>query len=179
MRLDKKGFMMAEVIVVSSVVLIILTTLYISYNKIFSLYETRLSYEDSSLLYDLAYYRDYLIQNNKLNAIENAMVNSNDYYALLTVDNMPLESAKNELDSYFQNFKYQETDVVYLFHILDGKLEVENFNEDDVAFREYLEYLAGNTLLNLSNNNAANYVMIIKRIYRNTKKTKFAYLVLE
>ena len=44
MKLNKKGFMMAEVVVVSSVILIILTTLYISYNKIISLYETRLDY---------------------------------------------------------------------------------------------------------------------------------------
>ena len=51
--MGRRGFMMAEVIVVSSVVLIVLTTLYVSYNKIFSFYQTRLNYEDSNLIFSI------------------------------------------------------------------------------------------------------------------------------
>lgn len=53
MKLNKKGFMMAEVIVVSSIVLITLTSLYISYNKIYSTYKKRINYYDVSIIYDL------------------------------------------------------------------------------------------------------------------------------
>lgn len=60
MKLNNKGFMMAEVVVVSAVVILTLTALYISYNKIYSAYKTRLTYNDVSTLYRLAYYKDYL-----------------------------------------------------------------------------------------------------------------------
>lgn len=53
MKLNKYGFMMAEVIVVSSIVLITLTSLYMSYNKIYSAYKTRINYYDVSIIYEL------------------------------------------------------------------------------------------------------------------------------
>ena len=37
-KMNNKGFMMAEVVVVSAVIIVTLVTLYVSYNKIFSLY---------------------------------------------------------------------------------------------------------------------------------------------
>lgn len=66
MKLNRKGFMMAEVVVVSAVVVVALTSLYASYNKIYSIYKTRLTYTDSSTLYRLAYYRDKLNKNGEL-----------------------------------------------------------------------------------------------------------------
>lgn len=56
--MNNKGFMMAEVIVVSAVILIALTTFYVSYNKVISLYNERLNYYDPTTLYELAKYRD-------------------------------------------------------------------------------------------------------------------------
>ena len=37
MKLNKKGFMMAEVIVVSAIILTFLAAIFVSYNKIYSL----------------------------------------------------------------------------------------------------------------------------------------------
>lgn len=56
--MNNKGFMMAEVIVVSAVIMVTLVGLYTSYNKIFSLYNQRLNYYDVATLYKLAYIRD-------------------------------------------------------------------------------------------------------------------------
>ena len=61
--MNKKGFMMAEVIVVSAVIVVTLVGLYASYNKIFSLYNQRLNYYDVATLYELAYIRDNNIDN--------------------------------------------------------------------------------------------------------------------
>ena len=44
--MNNKGFMMAEVIVVASIILIAMVGLYASYNKIFSLYNQRMDYYD-------------------------------------------------------------------------------------------------------------------------------------
>ena len=56
--MNNKGFMMAEVVVVSAVVLVTLTGLYLSYNKILSIYNQRVNYFDTTALYRLAYIRD-------------------------------------------------------------------------------------------------------------------------
>lgn len=70
--MDKKGFMMAELVVVSSVVLITLVGLYTSYNRIYSIYKTRVRYYDVVTLYRLGYYRDILYENNILNNVVNS-----------------------------------------------------------------------------------------------------------
>lgn len=49
---------MAELVVVSAVVLVALTGLYASYNKVISLYNQRINYYDVPTLYRLAYIRD-------------------------------------------------------------------------------------------------------------------------
>jgi len=60
--MNNKGFMMAEVVVVSSIILVALAAFYSSYNKIISIYNQRVDYYDVATLYDLAYVRDL---NNK------------------------------------------------------------------------------------------------------------------
>lgn len=79
MKLNKKGFMMAEVIVVSSIVLITLTSLYISYNKIYSTYKKRINYYDVSIIYDLDQIRrnvviDVPTNNTKIGSESNTTV---------------------------------------------------------------------------------------------------------
>ena len=64
--MNNKGFMMAEVVVVSAIVMLTIVGLYQSYNKIYSAYNTRIDYYDSTTLYRLGYYRDILIENDKL-----------------------------------------------------------------------------------------------------------------
>lgn len=56
--MNNKGFMLAEVVVVSAVILIALTTFYVNYNKVISLYNERINYYDPTTLYELAKYRD-------------------------------------------------------------------------------------------------------------------------
>lgn len=56
--MNRKGFMMAEVVVVSAIIMVTLVGLYTSYSKIYSLYNQRIDYYDVSTLYDLAYIRD-------------------------------------------------------------------------------------------------------------------------
>ena len=56
--MNNKGFMMAEVVVVSSIVLVTLVGLYTSYNKIISAYSQRVNYYDVTTLYELANIRN-------------------------------------------------------------------------------------------------------------------------
>ena len=68
-HMNRKGFMMAEVVVVSAIVMVTIIGLYQSYNKLYSTYATRLKYHDAETLYRLGNYRDTLIENGSLNTI--------------------------------------------------------------------------------------------------------------
>ena len=71
--MNNKGFMMAEVIVVASLILVSMVGLYSTYNKIIGAYNQRISYYDVATLYDLAIYRDNSLSGvvPSLNAISN------------------------------------------------------------------------------------------------------------
>lgn len=57
--MNNKGFMMAEVVVVSAIIMVTLVGIYISYNKILSVYNQRVDYYDTKTLYKLAEIRDH------------------------------------------------------------------------------------------------------------------------
>ena len=56
--MNNKGFMMAEVVIVASIVMVTLVGFYTSYNKIISLYNQRIDYYDVATLYELANIRE-------------------------------------------------------------------------------------------------------------------------
>jgi len=58
--MNNKGFMMAEVVVVSAIILVFMAGMYVSYNKLFTIYNQRVNYYDVTTLYKLGYYRDKL-----------------------------------------------------------------------------------------------------------------------
>lgn len=146
MKLNKKGFMMAEVIVVSSIVLITLTSLYISYNKIYSTYKKRINYYDVSIIYDLDKIRrntaiDEPTNNTK---IENDVISESN----TTVYAIPLPITDNK--------------------ITDLSQENTTFN---TTFNEYLEYLKNSITVN-----NCNYILVMEKCDEAKKGCKYGYL---
>lgn len=64
--MNNKGFMMAELVVVASIIIITLTTFFTSYTKLIINYNRLVNYYDVGATYRLAYY-----YKNKLNDIKN------------------------------------------------------------------------------------------------------------
>ena len=101
---NNKGFMMAEVIIVSAIVLSVITMLFISYNKIYSAYNTRINYNDITTLYRLQYYRNILVENNLMDEIlskntgQNIVLNIYDGDKTATQNNQ-FEIPNNEIDN--------------------------------------------------------------------------------
>ena len=123
MKLNKKGFMMAEVIVVSSIVLITLTSLYISYNKIYSTYKKRINYYDVSIIYDL----DKIRRNPAIDEpTNNPKIIIKDSESNTTVYAIPLTGNK----------------------ITDTNT---NLSQENTTFNEYLEYLKNSITVNNCN----------------------------
>ena len=153
MKLSKEGFMMAEVIVVSAIILAFLAGIFISYNKLYAAYTTRLTYYDTTALYRIGYYHDYLVKNNSLNNLKNTANTSN--YALVTT----LASNK--------------TEKVYLIKpgVNLAELTVSE-TEIHVTFQEYINYLGKSVTFN-----GKDYIMVIERCANNNEDDcKYAYL---
>lgn len=121
--MNNKGFMMAEVIVVSAVVMVTLVGLYTSYNKIFSLYNQRLNYYDVATLYELANIRDNNINNILDSSNSNKIIEINGDF----VYNLKIDKEEN------------------INNTINTAINTAGLNE---TFKEYLEYLSTSIDLN-------------------------------
>ncbi len=154
MKLNNKGFMMAEVIVVSAIILIFLTSIYLSYNKIYATYTTRLSYYDTATLYRLGFYRDYYMKANLFEGMK-----SNDITEVTALDNPDF----NEQVFLVHN------DKANLTNELISSLKTRATNQ---TYKDYLDYLLD--AVDLTNDD---YVMIMERCYKNNiDDCRYAYL---
>ena len=122
MKLNKKGFMMAEVIVVSSIVLITLTSLYISYNKIYSTYKKRINYYDVSIIYDL----DKIRRNTAIDEPTNNTKIENDVIS-------------------------EPNTTVYAIPLPITDNKITDLSQENTTFNEYLEYLKNSITVNNCN----------------------------
>lgn len=167
MKLNKKGFMMAEVVVVSAIVLSFLAILYSSYNKTYSAYKTRLSYYDTVSLYRLVYYRDILIENKSITtAFDKADTDSNHIASIYSTEN---NSGMIELPA-----EEKPTNIIENSFLINNRKTNLNGNELDSVnvnptFKDYIKYLSTSTKIE------SNYVMVIERC-NNIDDCKYAYL---
>lgn len=128
--MNNKGFMMAEVVVVSSIILIALTAFYVSYNKIISIYNQRLDYYDVSTLYKLAEYRDNSLPDNPRNGLNKDTGGEKIYYVNKnTIKNNNLNAS--DINQTFKDYlSYLSTSLD--FDSLPNKLLVmEKCDSDD------------------------------------------------
>lgn len=116
-KMNNKGFMMAEVIVVASVIVVTLVALYASYNKIFSLYNQRTDYYNITTLYDLAVIRDNFLYG----------------------DNTSLEPFVYQGAEFNKDPKAAVRTLYYI-----DKDDIDNVNEDEIktTFKNYISFLS-------------------------------------
>ena len=168
--MNNKGFMMAEVVVVSAIVLVAITGLYISYNKIYSIYNARIDYYDVTTLYRLGYYRDVLIENDKIEEVLETANNQKvvDIYNSNN-ENVIFQLPPTETSEY-------TTDTVFL--LKKSKFRIDAFNDKEInqTFKDYITFLSDSTTIN------SNYLMIMERCNTNSDNSKniddcsYAYL---
>ena len=160
---DNRGFMMAEVIVVSAIVLIVLGTLFISYNKLLSIYRTRVKYYDTVSLYRLGFFRDILVENDVMTKWQKELRDSG---------NKILEVYAGEQSTSRLSLPSDElsdiSDMVYLIYnqksnisesMLKSKTVDSNYyNNFNATFKDYIKFLS--SAVDLTD---TNYVMLIER----------------
>lgn len=139
MKLNRKGFMLAEVVVSASVVAVVLVTMYIGINRMTAAYDKRNRY------YDLDAQQVAMVVND---TIRN---NGSD----VTFDNrgiLPSEQissnyseTKELFDLYKNNLKYNNN--VYIVKNKDGFNNIKNSNINQ-SFKDYLDYFISKTDFN-------------------------------
>lgn len=136
MKLNRKGFMLAEVVVSASVVAVVLVTMYIGINRMTAAYDKRNRY------YDLDAQQVAMVVND---TIRN---NGSD----VTFDNrgiLPSEQissnyseTKELFDLYKNNLKYNNN--VYIVKNKDGFNNIKNSNINQ-SFKDYIDYFVSKT----------------------------------
>lgn len=144
---------MAEVVVVSAIVLIFLASIYVSYNQLYGKYKSRVTYYDSVLLYQLAYYRDVLVENHQIgNLLQDAKTSN-----VKKVDNITTDGNVFIIYNNKNNLSGSE---------LDG------INDIHPTYKDYIMYLSSAVDLTDSD-----YVMIMEKC-KTEDDCKYAYLKL-
>lgn len=149
--MGRKGFMMAEVVVVSTVIIIVLTSLYTSYVKIYGLFQERITYYDVASLYRLGSIRDYLIDINLINN-----------YIKSTESVTPITNgvASNEKVFWIKlKNKFIDNEII----------NNTKFNSINKTYKDYLNYLQTSGAFKTNN------IMIIENC-ENADKCNYAYL---
>ena len=161
---NNKGFMLAEVVIVSAVLITTLVSLYAGFAKVYKAYEERSSFFDTDSIYALKSIEDTLIDEGLFNNIINEINTSNyvSYLAENLTDDSYINSYLKELlgnynIEYFYITKYDNASLTTI---------IES-DANNIVFNDFLTYLQKN----LTFDNNYNYIFLSK-----TKDGRFAYL---
>ena len=136
MRKDNRGFMLAEVIIVSSIIVTVLVTMYTGLNKLFVKYDELSRYYNVDAIYLAKNVEDYLIDSYQMGSvISNSL--SNGYVDLR--DGGYFNNAENLISD----------DVVKLYFIGNYEKTFNNVDEDNLKslkggeryFADYVDYV--------------------------------------
>lgn len=145
MKVNNKGFMMAEVIVTCSIVVVTLVGLFTSYSKAYLRYKERSNYYNVDNAYACNYLKDLLIENNIL------YNNTASYYYISS-------TANNDIDVLFNNYNITNAIVVDLSQTNNIKgLITDTMNN---TYKDYLKYLNNSIIYDLTKEK---YLLIIER----------------
>lgn len=135
--MNNKGFMMAEVVVVSAIIIGSIAAFFVGYNGLITLYSDRIDYYDSTTLYELANYRDENLSD-------------------LKVSSSPIRKAGAGRSIYYVDGKLLngKTD--------DGEVQTPSNN----TFKKYIEYLK-NTLDLTNKDNENKKILIMEKCSSN------------
>lgn len=120
MKFGRKGFMMAEVVVVSVVIAVVLITLFTGLNRVSSAYEKRDRYYDIDALYLAMMANDALIENGSINNLINDGTST-------------IIEANDEEVKLYKN--------VNLYFSLYGKDKLKDLSTTKETTKEFIDYL--------------------------------------
>lgn len=132
MKEENKGFMLAEVIVVSTIVITVLTALYMSFNKLYANYQLRFQYYDVNGLY----------ASSKINNLYTDEYLLCTYLKQLETNDIVDISCKKGSKEYSMCQKIFSTYQVQRMYLVNYDLKDKNFHNPLID--DYISYLGEN-----------------------------------
>ena len=136
MKLNRKGFMLAEIVVSASVVAVVLVTMYIGINRMTAAYDKRNRY------YDLDAQELAMVVNDTIRKNGSSVTFDNSGILLSGQINSMYSETKKLFDLYKNNLKYNNN--VYIVKDKNGfnKLKDSGINQ---SFKDYIDYFVSKT----------------------------------
>lgn len=144
--MNNKGFMMAEVVITCSIVVITLVGLFTSYNRMYVKYQERTNYYNVDNSYACNYLKNILIEEGILYA------NTSSYYQVDNISDNKITYLKNSYDI--------ESAIVI---DLTKENDITKVITDDMntTYKEYIKYLSNNIIYDLKEEK---YLLIVERV---------------
>lgn len=136
MKLNKKGFMLAEVVIVATVITTVLVFLYISLNRMSNAYDTRNRYYDLDAMYAAMEINDILPSES----FDSSVV---PYYTSLIKNNG--YQFVEEFADFYSNTGYNLNEVYYVkSNIVSLEKLNESISNENTYLKDYISYLKDN-----------------------------------
>lgn len=157
MKLNNKGFMMAEVIITCSIVVLTLVGLFTGYNRTYLRYKERRNYYNIDNSYACNYLKELLIESNIL------YTNTDSYYIIDS-------SINSKVAVLLNNYNVSSAIVVDLSQTSN----IEGLITDSMSntYKDYLKYLNNNIIYDLTQDK---YLLIVERQKIVDGETKYYY----
>lgn len=143
MKLNRKGFMLAEVVVSASVVAVVLVTMYIGINRMTAAYDKRNRYYDLDAQ-QVAMEVNDLLKRDSEQKLNNFTSLTDNYYSLEDIENN-YQVNYSELKDAFSSL--EENINTYYVKNEDGFNTIKNSNINQ-SFKDYLDYFINKTDFN-------------------------------
>ncbi|MGM9881966.1 MAG: hypothetical protein ACI31S_03900 [Bacilli bacterium] len=173
-KLNKKGFMLAEVIVVSVVIVTVLVTLFTALNRLISAYDTRSTYYDIDAAYLAVEVNDMLVSNGYINEI---IKNDNSGYLLDLLDQKVgydiedniLAEYSNATNNYIRIYLYifsdEDSDEKNMDTLITNFPQVNTTVNTTNTFTNYINYLKEH----IDFSEDYTYMIIVELVDKNSK----------
>lgn len=136
MKLNRKGFMLAEVVVSASVVAVVLVTMYIGINRMTAAYDKRNRYYDLDAQQVAMEVNDTIRNNGSDVTFDNSGILPSEQIS------SKYSETKELFDLYENNLKYNNN--VYIVKNKDGFNTMKSLNINQ-SFKDYLDYFISKT----------------------------------
>ena len=166
---NNKGFMLAEAVITSTVVLTTLIGLYATFTKLYNAYNIRTTYFDIDGMYAIKGMIDHLIDNGEINKKINELKSSPNYIQLIKPD-----SCNDINDTYCSSLKNSYTiENMYIVNYTKDSITNLSTVVSNQTFKDYLTYIRTYYSFNLEED-GYNYLFIVE--YQNGDKYYYSSL---
>ena len=133
MRINRKGFMLAEVIIVSVIICVVLVSLFTGINRVTKAYDLRNRYYDVNALYMAEKANLYLIEDNSINTL----ISNN---SPVKVENTNL----NNVISFYNSGNTGSAVNIYFTPYDQNKVDdLGKLTETNQTYKDFIDYLSG------------------------------------